>query len=282
MSIVHPNEEMIPPAGTYTPGPEIPRPDTSLLITDDGAPVDNWFVEKQQRLLVEPLYGSWKPSDGRPFRAYCNVGLFHAYKEPPNVPDAMLVLGVESAGENVLESDNRSYFLWVIGKPPDVVIEVVSDTRGGEDTRKLKHYASIGVIYYVIFDPELVLKKGLLRAFVLNEGEYQPTDPSKLKLVSLGFKLWDGEYENVQARWLRWVDEKGMIIPSAKERGDVAIQLADVANQRADVAVHRAEEESQRADREQVRAEEERARANAAEAKARELEEKLRKLGGTP
>jgi hypothetical protein len=43
-------------------------PDTSLLITEDGKPVDNLFVEKQYRLLTEPLWTSWKSPEGRPFR----------------------------------------------------------------------------------------------------------------------------------------------------------------------------------------------------------------------
>jgi len=33
--------------------------DTSSLITEDGAPVDNIYSEKQMRLLTEPLYNTW-------------------------------------------------------------------------------------------------------------------------------------------------------------------------------------------------------------------------------
>src|SRR4051794_5336978 len=52
-------------------------PDTSLLVTEDGKPVDNLFVEKQYRLLTEPLWTSWSPPDGKPFRVLANVGLFY-------------------------------------------------------------------------------------------------------------------------------------------------------------------------------------------------------------
>jgi hypothetical protein len=31
------------------------------IVTEDEAPVDNIFSEKQQRLLAEPLYSSWTP-----------------------------------------------------------------------------------------------------------------------------------------------------------------------------------------------------------------------------
>ena len=34
---------------------EVPFPDTSLLVTQDDTPMDNIYVEKQQRLLTEPL-----------------------------------------------------------------------------------------------------------------------------------------------------------------------------------------------------------------------------------
>jgi Uma2 family endonuclease len=212
-------KSQLSPPPAYVPDPSIPYPDPSLLVTEDGAPVDNRFTEMQQRLLVEPLYGSWKPSDGRPFRAYCNVGLFHAYKEPPVCPDAMLVLGV-APSDAITEVEQRSYFIWFIGKPPDVVIECVSDTRGGEDTTKLAHYASIGVPYVVVFDPNHVLKNGVLRAFALDEGSYRAIDPSKLSRVGLGFKLWDGLYENEKATWLRWVDADGRLIATTKERAD--------------------------------------------------------------
>src|SRR5580658_4053359 len=88
-------------------------PDTSLLITEDGKPVDNLFVEKQYRLLTEPLWTSWKSPDGRPFRVLANVGFFFQYRTPPLVPDVMFASDVESPAE-VRESDSRSYFLWVV------------------------------------------------------------------------------------------------------------------------------------------------------------------------
>ncbi len=47
-------------AETAQPFEEIPRPDLSHLITEDDEPVDNWFQERQQRLLPESLYASWK------------------------------------------------------------------------------------------------------------------------------------------------------------------------------------------------------------------------------
>src|SRR5437588_4957266 len=72
-------------------------PDVTDIVISDDTPVDNWFSEKQMRLLTEPLYSSWPgPSDGKPFVALANVGLFHTYLGPPIVPDVMLSLGVRA------------------------------------------------------------------------------------------------------------------------------------------------------------------------------------------
>jgi hypothetical protein len=61
-------------------------PSLDHLIADDGQPVDNFFVEKQQCLLTEPLNSSWAgPGDGRLFIVTSNVGLFF---EPKNRRDA--------------------------------------------------------------------------------------------------------------------------------------------------------------------------------------------------
>ena len=103
-------------------------PDTSLFITEDGKPVDNRFVEKQYRLLTEPLWTSWKCPEGRPFSVMTNVGLFFKSKGSPLVPDVMFAIDVEPPA-NILASDFRSYFVWIEGKPPDIVIEIVSDKR---------------------------------------------------------------------------------------------------------------------------------------------------------
>ena len=128
----------------------VPYRDTSLLVTDDGEPVDDLYVERQQHLLTNTLHSGWKAPDGNPFRACSNVGLFYEYAEPPLVPDAMLCLDVPPVAGSALEHDNRSFFVWLMGKVPDVVIEIVSEKTRGEDSDKLALYERIGVPYYVI------------------------------------------------------------------------------------------------------------------------------------
>jgi hypothetical protein len=68
-------------------------PNIDELVIEDNEPVESFFVEKQYRLLTEPLYASWKPQ-GHTFLAASNVGLFYANKMPPLMPDMMLSLDV--------------------------------------------------------------------------------------------------------------------------------------------------------------------------------------------
>ena len=109
-------------------------PNLDDLVTEDDAPVDSIFTEKQQRLLTEPLYSSWAaPVEGGAFLALANVGWFYKYREPPLVPDVLLSLDAAPAGD-LRSKEGRSYFQWLIGKPPQVIIEIVSDKRGGEES----------------------------------------------------------------------------------------------------------------------------------------------------
>jgi Uma2 family endonuclease len=209
--------------GGEVPAPIVP-PDRELtieeLIIDDGEPVDNIYIEKQQRLLTEALYSSWPgPAPGRPFLALSNVGLFPEKKQTPLVPDVMLAVDVPGNRDLALK-ENRSYFLWIVGKPPDVVLEFVSDRRGDEDGYKMARYARIGVPYYVIFDPEGWLNGGVLRSFELEKDTYRPLPAHWFSKVNLGVKLWQGSYEGHQAEWLRWCDAQGQPIPTGYERAE--------------------------------------------------------------
>ncbi len=199
-------------------------PNIDELVIEDDEPVESFFVEKQYRLLTEPLYASWKP-EGHTFLAASNVGLFYANKILPLVPDVMLSLDVP-AGRSLKQKENNSYFTWIMGKPPDVVIEVVSDRSGGEEDFKLEEYAKIGVRYYVIFDPDKHLRGGVLRVFHLVRDAYRSRKASWLPRVGLGLKLWEGTFEGMTRSWLRWCDREGIEVPTGEERAErLAAQL---------------------------------------------------------
>jgi Uma2 family endonuclease len=257
----------VPPAGNGTPS-------LDHLITDDGKPVDNFFVEKQQRLLTAPLECSWAPVDGQPFVVASNVGLFFEPKNPAYCPDAMLALGVR-LGEDLKVKPNRSYFVWLLHKVPDVVIEIVSDLTGGEEGHKMAEYARRGVPYYVIFDPLNLLGGGVLRVFACQQGVYEPLAGAWFASVGLGIRLWPGVYEDTTDVWLRWCDRDGRVIPTGKEKSEYEAQRAEQERQRAEQERQRAEHEAQRAEHEAQRAEQERQRAE-------QLRAQLRALGIDP
>lgn len=224
-------------------------PNVDHIVTEDDAPVDNLYSEKQRRLLTEPLYSSWDgPGEGRIFLVSADVGLFYAVHQPPLVPDVFLSLDVKPAAD-LWAKRHRSYFFWEFGKPPEVVIGVVSNTEGEEGGRKLQLYAHMGILYYVIWDPENHLKAGDLRVFVLRDKTYIPLAEPWLPVVSLGLTRWQGTYEDCEAVWLRWCDQNGRVILTGGERADQERQRADQERQRADLQGREREETARRAER---------------------------------
>jgi hypothetical protein len=106
--------------------------------------------------------------------------------KPLLVPDGLLSLHVRPPREDVGAKANRSYFVWLNGKPPEAVVEVVSNREGGEDTTKLATYARIGITYYAILDPFRCLSDELLRIYVLRETRYERQVGVWLSAVGLG------------------------------------------------------------------------------------------------
>ena len=217
---------------------ELVIPDISHILTENDDPVDNFQSEKQQRLLVEPLYSSWSP--GVVFVAAANVGIFYALKQEPIVPDAFLSLRVQMP-QDWSQKQHRSYFVWEFGKVPEVCIEIVSNRKGDELGGKKELYAQIGVTYYAVFDPLKQIQEAkqmngeLLRVWVLVAGRYLELPPPLwLETVGLGFRLWSGAFENQTGLWLRWCDKLEKIIATGAERAEQEERRANLEQQRGD------------------------------------------------
>ncbi len=212
------------------------------LVTEDDEPVDNIFSAKQQPLLVDALYTSWShPTEGKRFLALANVGVFYSLYAAPLVPDFLLGIGIEPL-QDVWQKEGRSYFTWIFGKAPDVIVEIVSNREGGELDRKARIYADIGVRYYLVYDPQQWLMKEPLRVMANARGAWQSVEPEALAPLGLSVTLWEGNYEGIQATWLRWCDPQGNLLLIGRE-------LAEVERQRAEAERQRAEAERQRAER---------------------------------
>jgi Uma2 family endonuclease len=246
----------IPPVGEpdlYLP-PEL-IPDLDQLVSEDGKPVDNILVERQYKLLIDPLYTSWAgPGESRPWVALANVGWYHADKQPALVPDVLLSLDIDPRDPR--SKEGRSYIQWVVGKQPDLVIEIVSDSRGGEGSYKLNEYARLGVPVYVIYDPEEHLGKGVLRAFELRIKRYKPIDPKWIEDLGLGLMFWEGTYLGIRQTWLRWCDRGGTVLYTGQESAAIAKQERDQAAKERDQAAKDRDQTAKERDklREQLRA----------------------------
>ncbi len=222
-------------------------PEIQDLITEDDTPVDNIPSEKQQRLLTEPLYSSWAgPGEHRPFLAAANVGVFSQTRTPAIVPDMFLSLDVTVA-QDWWDKKHRSYFIWEFGKPPELVLEIVSNTVGNENTEKRRKYAWLRVPFYVIYDPQRRIMDEVLTVYRLAEMQYERRDNARFACLKLGLTLWEGEFEGRTDTWLRWTDEHGVLIPTGKERAEQAERQAEQEQQRAVQADQRAVQADQRA-----------------------------------
>jgi len=204
------------------------RPQHEKFVTENDEPLNNIFLDKQQRLLVDSLYASWKNmGQTSPFAAFAKVGVFYSMHEPAFVPD--MCLSRITLHKDIMLKKHCAYFSWRYGKAPEVMVEIVSNDNGGgeEDTKKMEAYQRIAVPFYIIYDPLERLKQGKLRAYIRRGGIYDPLDKNWLPTMKLGFTLWQGEFEGVDSTWLRWCNEDGQLFLTGIEQADKERQRAE-------------------------------------------------------
>ncbi len=273
---------------------DVIEPDVSSIVTEDDTPVDNFFSEKQQRFLTDPLYTSWEgpppEDDGLPrtFVAAANVGVFGTPTDPPVVPDVLLSVDV-TFGPDVLAKEHRTYFVWKFGKSPDLVVEVVSNREGEELGKKKLKYRRHHIPFYVVWDPANYLGEEALQVFELRGDLYVKKGDTFFASLGLGLVVWEGAFEAYVGRWLRWVDAKGELLPTGAERAGREHARAEQERARAEQERARAEQERARAEQADARAEQADARAEQADARAEQadaraarLAERLRAMGIDP
>ena len=170
---------------------------------------------------------------------------------------------------------NRTYLMWEYGKPPDLVIEIVSNKIGKEDDLKKEKYARIGIKYYVIYDPAQRLSQQKLRIYEWRTNGYVLMAGQWMADISLGLTFWQGKFEDAEELWLRWCDQAGNILLTGDERAEQAQQHAEQAQQQA-------EQERQRAQQAEQSAEQERATHRETQQQVELLLAQLRELGVDP
>jgi Uma2 family endonuclease len=157
-------------------------PPSTELPDSDETPVDNVGVSPSRsedrnwlpNVLLLLLKYIWADRTdwffGVDMGVYHPTGLNHRF---PVVPDGFLSLGVERRKGN---KSRRSYVMWEENDiPPILTLEVVSWTAGGEYEEKMAIYAKLGVLYYVIYNPEYWKRDGHqpFEVYKLVNGVYQ-------------------------------------------------------------------------------------------------------------
>jgi len=181
------------------------------------------------------------------------MGIYHTTGENPRipiVPDGFLSLNV-----NIWKPPygRKSYIVWEENNVvPILVLEVVSETYGGEYDDKMIDYAKLDVKYYVIYNPQFHQRHRHepLEVYRLVDGKYvrQSGEPVWMEELNLGIGYSKGIYKHRRREWLYWYDKNGKRLKPSSE------QLSQVQRQK-ERALKKAKAERQRAEQAEQRAE---------------------------
>jgi len=222
-------------------------PTQAELPYDDGIPMETARHKFQMDMLIDTLFPwiSQRPDGFVNGNMFVYYSLEQVKNEDFRGPDFFVVLGVP-------KTERLSWVVWEEGKPPDLVIELLSESTKNKDKheKKLIYQNLLRVPEYFWFDP---FNSEDWAGFHLDCGIYQPITPnSQNQLVSqcLGLALvrWKGIYRNIDATWLRWCTLDGELFPTSQELVEMERLNADQAKQLADQAEILAEQEKQRAE----------------------------------
>lgn len=268
----------VPTYEAVQPPPGVdPRSDWYLQLTDkdlpceDGMPVESWLHARQLQLLADVL----RPEVQAGGTGFVGDEMFVYYTREQvegtyvRGPDLFVSLGVDPRPER------RSYVIWQEGKPPEVVIELLSLSTAKQDktVKKAIYQDDIKVAEYYWYDPH---RPEEFAGFALKRGVYQPMKRDKKgryvsRVLGLALTRWEGEYAGEERTWLRWARLSGEILPTPQEARAEAEQKRLQAEEKAQAEARRRAAEKKRADKEAKRAD--------AEAKARaELERQVAEM----
>ncbi len=224
-----------------------------------------------------------------------NVFIYYIEGDPNRrfAPDCYVLLEFTDEAMESIRHHN-TYLLWEVGKAPDFILEIGSESTVEEDLGpKRDLYAELGVAEYWRYDEtggdfygEALVGERLV------DGEYQRIEmhrESDGKVWShsdaLNLDLWwsDGElrfWDPMAGNWLLSHEEAQARADEEYARAEEAHVRAEEAHARAEEAQARADEEYVHAEEEYVRAEQERSGRLAADARVAELEAEIRRLRG--
>ena len=210
-------------------------PTQAELPCDDGIPMETQRHKFQMDILIDTIQ-PWldQRTDGY---VGGNMFVYYSLAQLKNQdfrgPDFFAVLGVP-------KTERLSWVVWEEGKPPDVVIELLSESTASNDksAKKLIYQNQMRVSEYFWYDP---FNPNDFAGFDLNSGAYQRialNEKNQLvsKVLDLALVRWQGNYRGVDATWLRWATLDGDLFPTSGEMVGIAQQRAEQEKQRAEQA----------------------------------------------
>ena len=163
------------------------------------------------------------------------MGIYYDPEKAAIVPDGFLSLGVE----RLTRAGGRlSYVVWQEDQVvPLLVVEYVSKTYGDEYSEK-DDYANVGVLYYVVYNPEYYNRSGHneFEVYRLVNGVYvlQSSEPVWMPEIGLGIGRGQGTYRAWTREWLYWYDQNdnrlsapAEVIEQERQRAEQERQLRE-------------------------------------------------------
>ncbi|MEH2414654.1 Uma2 family endonuclease [Nostoc sp.] len=187
-------------------------PTSAELPCSDDTPVDNEDQNFIPNLLLFLLQYIWANRNDWFFSV--DMGVYHTTGVSPLVPivpDGFLSLGVERRKEG---KSRKSYVVWEENNiVPMLALEIVSLTPGGEYDKKLDIYAKLGVLYYIIYNPEYWQRDRHqpFEVYRLVDGSYQLQIGEPFWMPEIGLGIGRSQYVsgNIQRQVLYWYDRQG-------------------------------------------------------------------------
>ncbi|NEU73679.1 Uma2 family endonuclease [Hassallia byssoidea VB512170] len=216
-----------------------PLPTAAELPDSDDTPVDNELQNLIPNLLLAILSAVW--GDRQDWFFGVDMGIYYLPTAPrkPVIPDGFLSLGVERRRR--VPNGRLSYVLWEENwTPPILVVEIVSQTYGGEYDIKMEKYLDLGVLYYVIYNPDYWQRDNhaFFEVYQRVDDEFilQSQERFWIPQLQLGIGVDLGIYKGWERDWLFWFDQAGDRFPTPDERIEQAQQQAQQAQQQAQQA----------------------------------------------
>jgi Uma2 family endonuclease len=187
-------------------------PTSEELPCSDDTPVDNEDQNLLPNVLLFLLNSIWAQRLDWYFGV--DMAVYHTTGLNPRVPvvsDAFLSVGVERKKGG---KSRRSYVMWEEQQiVPILTLEMVSHKPGEEYDQKLAIYAQLGVLYYVIYNPEFWQRDRHLpfEVYKLVNGLYQLQigEPFWMPEVGLGIGRNQTIFGNIPQEQLAWFDQNG-------------------------------------------------------------------------